>query len=151
MTKNEALREVEKLKGVPMIYSGKLWKLKSYTVDDQLGRIYMETEQGKTIDRPYDGIDAFLKQLEPLGETKQEQHPISMKEIIKQETTPTDISKLQSDPPKTLNDLRDILMNNIENLRTGKLKIDAAKEICNHAQAIVNITKLEMEFYKQKR
>lgn len=149
MTKNEAIKKLEALKGVPMKYGEKLWKLKNYSVDDVQERVYMHTEQGKQYDRPYDGLDEFLEQLEVLKETDSKPTPqYSMKELVKKESTPSEIIQHNSDAPKTFLDLREILMQNIENMRTGKIKVDVAKEICNHAQTVVNITKLELEYFK---
>jgi len=152
MTKNEAIKRLEAIKGVAMTYGNKLWKLKNYSIDDVQERCYMHTEQGKQFDRPYDGLDEFLEQLEPLKESELTPTPAySMKELVKKELPPFEILPQNNDAPKTFSDLRGILMNNIENLRNGKIKVDVAKEICSHAQTVVNITKLELEYFKKAR
>jgi len=46
----------------------------------------------------------------------------------------------------TINYLRKKLIDNIEKIESGKLETDRAKEISNHVQAIVNMTKLELEY-----
>lgn len=151
MTKNEMIRKLEALKDKPMQYGEKLWKLKNYSIDEVQERVYMHTHQSKQYDRTFDGLDEFLEQLTELKEGQTKPTSIySMKEINKH-NPPTEIVKHETDAPKTFQDLRDILMNNIENLRTGKIKVDVAKEICSHAQTVVNITKLELEYFKTKK
>lgn len=51
--------------------------------------------------------------------------------------------------PKTVTDLRNILMDNIVRLQTGQIELDTAKEVANHCQTIVNLTKLELHYYKE--
>lgn len=150
MTKNEMIRKLEALKDKPMQYGEKLWKLKNYSVDEVQERVYMHTHQGKQYDRPFDGFSDFLEQLTELKEGQDKPTPIySMKELTKK-PSPSDVVKTDIGAPQTLQDLRDILMNNIENLRTGKIDVLVAREICGHAQAIVNITKLQLEYFRTR-
>ncbi len=54
----------------------------------------------------------------------------------------------KKDTPKTLNDLRDILMSNIKKIQDGSLPLDKAREIVAHSNSIINLTKVELEYHK---
>lgn len=133
MIKEQAIEKLEALKGVPKAYGGKVWKLKSYSINDETERVYITTEQGNNYDRLLSTLNEFLEQLEPLKETN----------LL------TEIVSKSSDTKKSFTELKDILMNNIENLRLGRMDISTAKEISHHAQTIVNITKVELEYFKK--
>lgn len=149
MTKNEALKKLESLKGIPMKYGNKLWKLKNYSYDDVQDRFHMHTEQGKSYDRPSDGIGDFLEQLDIIKDADIKSEPqFSFKELIKKEDT---LKYTNEEAPKTFSDLKGILLDNIELLRKGKIDVDVAKEICNQTQTIVNITKVELDYFKIKK
>ena len=45
---------------------------------------------------------------------------------------------------KTINDLRNLLLNVITEVKNGKLEVTKAQAICATANSIVNLTKLEM-------
>ena len=51
----------------------------------------------------------------------------------------------------TLTELRNILLSNIGKIADGTLSLDKAREIVSHSHAIVNISKLELDFTKLKR
>ena len=54
----------------------------------------------------------------------------------------------EMDSPKTLDDLRNILMDNIKKIKNGELPLDKAREIVAHSNSIINITKVELEYRK---
>lgn len=138
MLKDDAIKKLDALKGVTMLYSNKNWTLTFYTINDETERVYMHTEQGTTIDRPISTIELFLEQLEDLN-------------TLKQNKMLPNITEQKTDAPKTFTDLKSILMENIDNLKKGKINVSSAKEICNHAQVIVNITKLELEYFGKRK
>lgn len=51
--------------------------------------------------------------------------------------------------PKNIVGLRDIFMNNMAQLNAGKMDIKLAKEMANQAQVIINMTKLELQYYRE--
>lgn len=138
MLKDDAIKKLDALKGVTMLYSNKNWTLTFYTINDETERVYMHTKQGTTIDRPINTIELFLEQLEDLN-------------TLKQNKMLPNITEQKTDAPKTFTDLKSILMENIDNLKKGKINVSSAKEICNHAQVIVNITKLELEYFGKRK
>lgn len=51
--------------------------------------------------------------------------------------------------PQNLHDLRKFLLLNIGKLQCGLMDIDQAREIANQVQTVVNITKLELQYYRE--
>lgn len=70
-------------------------------------------------------------------------------EII-MENTEIAIAESQT-PAGSLSNLREVLLKNIDKIAKGELPLDKAKEIVAHSHAIINITKLELEFMKLKK
>lgn len=66
-------------------------------------------------------------------------------------TDKTDTVVEETTAPKTLGELRDILMANISKISDGSLPLDKAREIVQHSNAIINITKVELEHRKFTR
>ena len=52
---------------------------------------------------------------------------------------------------KDLNDLRQLLMDNIEKLNEGKIDVKAAQAVSSQAQTILNMARLELEYIKVVR
>jgi hypothetical protein len=150
MKKQEIVELIEPLRDVAMYYGDKLWKLKSYTVDEEQGRVYLHTHQGRQYDRPFDGIKEFLEQLTPIktNNALNSQPPKNTIQQMNQRLPEIPIVDVDTKAPETFADLKKILLANIDGLRKGTLPVDRAKEISNHAQTLVNITKLEMEYAK---
>lgn len=143
MEKSEIEPLLKELVDLPMQYANKLWKLKDYSLDDIHERVHLHTHQGKSYDRPYDGIVDFLDQLEPIK-------PISNLPKVKlkymNDLIPNGAEDITT--PKTFADLREILMDNIGKLQRKQITIGEAKEVANQAQTVVNIAKLELEYAK---
>lgn len=51
---------------------------------------------------------------------------------------------------KNLQDLRNVLLEIIPEIRTGKIEVNKANAICTATNSIINLTKLELDFLSSK-
>jgi len=146
---------LDNIVGLHLFYGNVPFTLEHYRIDTQLERVYMyNLDTAKEIDRPFNGIESFVLELQPAPTNANGQR---LKPVEKTNTeiknpkmeTPTFAPVAKPDEaPKTFSDLRSLLLNNIYLLQTGKINVSQAKEIANQAQTIINITKIEIEYQK---
>lgn len=147
---------LDNIKGLKLFYGNTPFTLDTYRIDTQYERVYMRNlDTGKEIDRPFNALENFIIELKPAPEQNlRPAAPVIPAKIIetKKESMDTFTPTVKTeDAPKTFTDLRNILLNNIILLQTGKINVTQAKEIANQAQTIINITKVELEYHRAQK
>lgn len=118
-------------------YGSHLLVITGYNFNDSKERVYIHTnEKDSHFDRPYDGAIEFLKQFtEMKGEVRR--------------IDSTDMAMVNASSLAT--ELKDILLDNIKRVQANPEYVKQATVINNNVNTLVNLTKLQMAFHKQKR
>lgn len=125
MEKEEIEEKLNAIKDVPMQYGKKIWTLKSYTIDD--GKVTLAPASGKMIERTLESVEFFLKELKPI------------------ESTALDTIKKDAGIPELIMTLRDILLDDIEKIRSDRGYINQAKATNNNINTLINLARLQLQ------
>lgn len=129
MTKDEVEEALNSIKDLPFSYGNKLWKLKSFNIDEEKDRVEMFTHQGNRYDKGFDAIDEFIKQLKTVEPIKKESMPPQKKEGT--------ISEI-------IIAMKDILIDDIERIKNDAKYIPQAKARNNNVNSLINLARLQL-------
>lgn len=154
--KREFLKTLQDMKGKTFNYANKFLKLENYSIDDHREKVTIITDK-RTFERQYDSVDEFLTYWQPVSV-----QDIDAEEIGKQNNKPVEhavITTANNEIQKSTGiyeehsllakDLVSILRDNITKVQTNKDYIPQATAVNNNINSIINITKMQLGFYKQ--
>lgn len=151
--KRPFLDTLKELKGKTFHYAGKTYRLLDYSVNDHLQRVTITTDL-RSFEKSYDSIDEFLYMLvqdfEQVPAAKEERAPEKQSAVVRvepaAETETVDVYQEHSNMAK---DLITILRDNITKVQQDKSYIPQAQAVNNNVNSIINVTKLQLDVYKQ--
>lgn len=132
MKKPEIEERLNAIIDVPKSYGKKVWTLKSFVFNEEDENVTMTPASGNPITKMYDAIEYFLEQLKPIEENK--------------------LATIRSDTkiPELIMTLRDLMLDDIEKIKSDKSYIPQAKAVNNNVNTIINLARLQMKLMDSK-
>lgn len=132
-------KRIQQLLNKPVKYGLKIITITSYSYSEDKSKVYIDTnERDRHFERPVDTLPALLKELEPTTE------------VAKTRSNNSDIA--MSNTMSIAENLRNVLLDNIDKVRADPAYIPQATAINNNVNSIINLSKLQMDAVKlQKR
>lgn len=120
--------KIKKMINIKYRYAGKNTVITNYHFNEEKERVYVYLDGSNTpTDRPYDAAMEYLRQFEEVN---------------------TDLTFSEASVSrnfKTTTNLKDILLDNIKNIKDNSLYIPQAQEISKQVGQVINVIRAEME------
>jgi PP-loop superfamily ATP-utilizing enzyme len=121
--------------GLRYKYGGTEHIVKSFNISEEKERVSVQTNK-KVYDRPFDSIMEFLNKFEPIPET-------GMEVYENRDSVP--IPKMQINS-QVISQLKDMLMENIQNVKKDKNYIPQATAVKLNVDSIIDLAKIEVSY-----
>jgi hypothetical protein len=147
--KRPFLETLKEMKGKSFVYGETLHQLIDYSIDDVREKVTIKTDK-KLFDRNYDSVAEFLTYFKLVveAETIDESNQVE-RSIVTTNNQIVQSSAVYEEHAALAKDLIGILKENINKVRTDKNYIPQAQAINNNVNSIINVTKLQLDVYKQ--
>jgi hypothetical protein len=153
--KREFLKTLQDMKGKTFNYANKMLKIENFSIDDHREKVTIVTDK-RTFERQYDSVEEFLTYWQPVGIEEAEVEVINEtpnnhveKAVITTGTNEIQNAGIYEEQASLAKDLISILRENITKVQNSKEYIPQATAINNNINSIINITKMQLGFYKQ--
>ena len=134
--KDEILKRMELMKGKTFMYNTFNLRVTDWDFNESTERILLyTTRRTEPYDRPIEDAEAFLDQFTPIPESALEKH-----------TETTTMAGLTVFQGGLSNQLKDILLDNIEKVRDNKDYIPQAEAISANVGQLIDLAKVEVQY-----
>ena len=148
MNKRLFLDTLRQMKGKSFVYANKTFQILDYSIDDHRSRVTIKTDK-RVFERTYDEADEFLTYFSPVTEAEVIETETVDKGAVTVTTSDVQANEVVEEHKSLTKELIDVLRDNIAKVKKDKNYIAQAQAINNNVNSIINVTKLQLDVYKQ--